>query len=153
LKANTKTYLLLVAVLALWGAIGYKVISALSPSEKEVVANEVVVNFTPNQTDIKNFDINPVPRDPFLGKISHSTSKKRTPKTNYNKIKEPWPQIEYQGMIKKQGAASQVFIVNINQVQFMLRKNEVIQSIKLLDGTGKGIKVRFNKQIKTFNVL
>lgn len=150
-----KTYLLLAAVLGLWGTIGYKVLSALDPEESEVVAENISVDFSPEKTKVDTFSITQMERDPFLGKLTRNTSKtKKSQSRNAKKpdLENPWPQIQYQGMVKKQGAVSEIFIITINQQQYLLKRNQELEDIKLLKGNSKEIQVRFNKETKTFTV-
>jgi len=155
LDKKKKTYLLLVAVLGLWGTIGYQVISALDPEESEVITENVSVDFSPQKTKTDTFSITQVERDPFLGKLTwrlDSTKKNKQKTTKKPDLENPWPQIKYQGMVKKQGAASEIFIITINQQQYLLKKNQELEDVKLLKGNSKEIKVRFNKETKTFSV-
>lgn len=150
-----KTYLLLAAVLGLWGTIGYKVISTLNPDESEVLTENISVDFSPEKTKVDTFSITQIKRDPFLGKLTRNTTETKKDKSRNTKktdLENPWPQIQYQGMVKKQGASFQIFIVTINQQQYLLKKNQELNSIKLLKGDAKEIHVRFNKETKTFKV-
>jgi len=147
--------LLLVAVLGLWGTIGYKVISALDPEESEVVAENISVDFSPEKTKVDAFSITQMERDPFLGKLTRNTAKTKKSQNKSAKkpdLENPWPQIQYQGMVKKQGATSEIFIITINQQQYLLKRNQELEDIKLLKGNSKEIQVRFNKKTKTFTV-
>ena len=147
--------MLLVAVLGLWGTIGYKVISTLNPEESAVVPENISVNFSPEKTAIDTFSIASIARDPFLGKLTRKTSKTKKNQSKNSKkadLENPWPQILYQGMIKKQGENSQIFIVTINQQQYLLKKNQELEKVKVLKGNSKEIQVRFNTEIKTFSV-
>jgi len=153
LDKKKKTYLLLVAVLGLWGTIGYQVLSALSPEESAVVTENISVIFSPEKTKVDTFYITQVKRDPFLGKLTRKKTKKvQSRNTKKADLENSWPQIQYQGMIKKQGENSQIFIVTINQQQYLLKKNQELEKVKLLKGNTKEIQVRFNKEIKTFSV-
>jgi len=156
LEKKKKTYLLLVAVLGLWGTIAYQVLSALSPKEPSVASENISVDFSPKKTKIDTFSITQVKRDPFLGKLSKSPHKATRSKgktiTKKNDADNPWPQIQYQGMVKKQGATSEIFIITINQQQYLLKRNQELENVKLLRGNAKEIVVRFNKEIKTVTV-
>jgi len=47
LKNKTKTYLLLAAVLGIWGTIGYRIISGASPTISEVKQDNFDMVFNP----------------------------------------------------------------------------------------------------------
>ncbi|MFD0963846.1 hypothetical protein [Pseudofulvibacter geojedonensis] len=146
-----KTYLLLVVVLGLWGTIGYKIISALNPEESEVLVENISVDFSPEKTKIDTFSITQVKRDPFLGKLSQSINKTNqfgNKNSKNNESVTPWPQIQYQGIVKKQGGSSKIFIITINQQQYLLKKNQEVERVKLIKGTSKEVYLRFNKETK-----
>jgi len=155
LNKKKKTYLLLVAVLGLWGTIGYRVISTLNPEETVVVAENISVDFSPEKAKVNTFSITPIERDPFLGKLIRKGTKvkgNQGRKVKKPDLENPWPQIQYQGMVKKQNASSKIFIITINQQQHLLKKNQELKNIKLLKGDSKEVQVSFNKEVKTFSI-
>ena len=82
MKKKGKTYILLIVVFGIWGAIGYQIFSKLSPDDSPMIATNSDISFTPKQAIEKDtFSINSEHRDPFLGKPYQlkqtSTTKKR----------------------------------------------------------------------------
>jgi len=153
LEKKKKTYILLVAVLGLWGTIGFKVVGALTTEESVVGTENVSVKFSPEKAKVTTFSISKVKRDPFLGKLSksaHTLSLSKSKQIKKDDLNNPWPQIQYQGLVKKKGANSSIFIVTINQEQYLLKSNQEIKKVRLLKGNTKEIQVRFNKRVKTF---
>ena len=139
----------MVAVLGIWGIIGYRIISAFSPEIPEVATQEVSVAFNPKpQTAaMDTFSIQLVERDPFLGTLQ--TKKTNTTPSNYRTIPKDtlWPQIRYGGMVKRQNTAEQIFVITINNQEHLVKKGQTMEDIKLLQGTSKSITVRYkNKQ-------
>lgn len=150
MKNKTKTYILLATVLVVWGTIGYKFVNGLSPDISEIAQQDFDVTFKP-KTNIKSdtFSIKNVERDPFLGTLTSTkkrkvSSKKTTPEPKVNS-----PIITYGGIIKKQNSSDQVFVVNINENQYLLKQGQVADSVKLVKGNTKEVVVRYNNKSQT----
>jgi uncharacterized Zn ribbon protein len=151
LKNKTKTYLLLVAVLVIWSIIGYKIYSSLNPELPEVVLNDAEAVFNPKTgIEIDTFSIKTTDRDPFLGTLTKKSNKTASLKQNNTTKQEDsnWPQITYGGVIKRQNSNEQVFVVTINNTQYVLKKGQKVDNITLVKGDNASITVRFNNTQK-----
>lgn len=150
LKNKTKTYILIVAVVGVWGAIAYQIISAVNTND-ETQKDEFIVSFKPKiPVTSKTFTIDVQERDPFLGTLRSKKTKPALKKTAHNpKPKKEMPQVSYTGIIQREDAKEPVFIVNILNKQYRLRKGQVADSIKLLRGDAKAIVVRYKSETKT----
>lgn len=143
--------MLLIAVLGIWGIIGYRIITALNPEIPEAISQDFAVNFNPKtNTEVGTFSVQTAHRDPFLGTL---TVQRNTNSRNTNRKKINWPPISYLGVIKKQGATKQVFVVNINGQQHLLKLGQRMDSITLIRGNAKAIVMRYKIQQKTFNIV
>lgn len=142
--------MLLVAVLVIWGLIGYKIISAMNPEQPEIQQKMSLVSFKPNTTtELDTFSIQPVYRDPFLGTLAqkHTTTTKHTTTPPVQ-----WPQITYGGLVKKQNTTTQIFVLNINNNQYLLKKGQSVADVTLLKGNPNGVVVRYKNQSKTIDL-
>lgn len=146
LKNKGKTYLLLVAVLGIWGTIAYKIVIGLSPDELEITAQSFDVSFNPKrpkQTD--TFSINDVEKDPFLGTLASNKTATKSPKrVSLVESDIAMPSVTYSGLIQRQDSNSKVFIVNINNQQHLLKLGQTINDVKLISGNKSSITIRFN---------
>lgn len=139
------------AVLAIWGIIGYKIISALNPEAPKSSPQEMVVNFKPQITKEKDtFSIQDLDRDPFLGTIH----KKTTTASIIRPIntQTEWPQVIYGGLVKKQNTNTQIFVVNINSKQYLLKKGQSVDDITLLKGNPNEIVLLYKNHQKTITI-
>lgn len=144
-----KTYLLLAAVIGIWGVAGYKMFSAINPETPKVNLDHSAIHFNPKQiAPADTFSITVAERDPFLGTFTRPKTKTVPKKTTVKKVKiaPRMPSISYVGIIKKQESNQGIFVVNIDSNQHLLRKGEVADSVKLLSGTVKEIVVLVNKK-------
>ncbi|TCI85577.1 hypothetical protein [Tenacibaculum sp. M341] len=146
-----KTTLLLVAVLAIWGAIGYQIYSKLDTDEAIVITNSIVENYKPEKIEKRiAYTVNDDYRDPFLGTIKtekKKVKKKSVPKSNPS---IPFPNIIYNGVVT--GGGTKSYVLTIQGKQELFKKGETIKKIKLLQANDEKIKVRFNGVTKSFEL-
>ena len=84
LKNKTKTYVLLVLVLGVWGTVAYKIVAALNPELPEMPQQALrLSNNYRMDTKRDTFSIQRVNRDPFLGTLERPVTpkKRKSPKT------------------------------------------------------------------------
>ena len=139
-----KTVGLLVAVLIVWGAIGYQVFMRLQPNSVSTAA-ETNSTYTPQKYAEKEFYTIKEPyRDPFLGKFP---SKKIVRKKIIKKTMILFPSIIYNGVIA--GNTSQSYILTINGSQEVFKLKETINEVKLLKVTKEEVMITYkgNKKI------
>lgn len=150
MKNKTKTYILLATVLAVWGTIAYKFVNGLSPDVSEIARQDFDVSFKP-KTNIKSdtFSIKNVERDPFLGTLASNKKRNTSSVNTTTKAIGNSLRITYGGIIKKQNSSDQVFVININDNQYLLRKGQVADSVKLVKGNTKEIVVRYKNKSQT----
>ncbi|WP_298341162.1 hypothetical protein [uncultured Algibacter sp.] len=149
MKSKTKTYLLLVLVLAIWGAIGYQIVSAVNPEKEKVVNQDFAIAFNPKaETEVDTFSIQTADRDPFLG----TRLVKQTSKSTLSKLKQQpvvWKPITYHGNISNQNKKAVVYVISIEGSQYLMKIGQVVKNIKLIKGTSKHVQLRYKGKIKT----
>lgn len=152
LKNKTKTYLLIAAVLGIWGTVAYQFFSGISPKTSQVVEAPSASTFKPQtQKPIDTFSVTEVARDPFLGTLKQkrvSTNKLRSKKRDT--INQP--HIVYKGLVKRQETNQQVFVIDIDNTQYLLKKGQTVKSVTLLKGDSEKISVRFNNMNMTIPI-
>lgn len=148
MEKKHKTYILLGAVLIVWGIIGFQIINYLSPTEEEIP----VVTYEEYKSEIKKerelYSVKIRDRDPFLGEIITKPKHIITVK----KKKEPvvFPKILYNGIVES--GQNKAYIITINDKQEIVKINQVINGIKLLKGTSKEITFLYKGEKKIVNI-
>jgi hypothetical protein len=146
--------MLLVVVLGVWGTVGYKIWSGLSPEIPEVKQQDVFVNFNPKpSTTVDLFSVQTAERDPFLVTLIKPQIKNTMSLTTKQTKTIVWLPISYHGLVKKQGSKQEVFVVNINGKQQLLKLRQSIEGVTLVKGNTKEIIVRYKNHQKTIPVL
>lgn len=155
MKNKRNTYLLLASVVIIWGIIIYKMIGAVSPDSPIAETEIVLAGFTPKPLQQQEvFSTSEHQRDPFLGGFITPKTKKTSAKTRKSVPKPEKPQISirFSGMISGKTAQDAIFFVSVNDQQHMMKPGDEIQGVKLLKGTAKTIRVRYNGQFKTIPI-
>lgn len=155
MKKRTKTYVLLSVVIVVWAIIGYKVISALNPDEpnnQEIKSFKTAFNPT-IQKERDTFSIQPVRKDPFLGTLLIKPEPKKITRSTVKTKKVKWPMVKYQGLVSKMSSKrDQVYIVTINRVQYLAKKGQIIDSIKVVNGNENQVVLRYKNELKTISL-
>lgn len=152
LNKRTKTYLLLVAVVCVWGTIAYKFFSASKPVVSLVENQNPVMSFKPLAKKTDTFSIQELRRDPFLGTI------KKKPNTNHDRVirkakdSTPIPQMTYLGVLKKRKSKNHIFVLNINKEQFLVKKGQTVENIKILQADSRYMVVSFKEKTITLPI-
>lgn len=146
MKKQHKTYILLIAVIGIWGAIGYQIYKRMNPSIPELANIEVQNTFQKiPETKTEFYQLQKDYRDPFLGGYPKKKRTKTKPKPEKPAI--PFPRVVYNGII--QGGKKTTYILTINGQQEILKKGDVFQKVKLIKADKEKAVVRFLKETKT----
>jgi len=151
LKNKAKTYILLVVVLGIWGAIGYKIINGIRSDAPQLASQEFDDTFKPKTTsEIEGFSIQKIERDPFMGTMANIKKQKTLGiSKNMQQPNDSSKIIVYGGLVKRQNTKDQVFVVNINNNQYLLKKGQIADSIRLIRGNAKEIVISYNNKSQT----
>ncbi len=153
MKNKKNIYILLTAVMAVWGVLGYRIFSTVNPNKEKQQIASVSNNFKPQQLqESESFTISTDYRDPFLGTLSQkkvATPKKRI-KTISKKYKLPFPAIVYKGLVSGKVKSQHVYLINIDGQQYFFKKDSTYKEVKLLRGSNKQVVLRFQGQQQTF---
>lgn len=145
MKGKTKTYLLLGAVLIIWGILGFKVVATLSPKPPIETAPDLKVAFRPNYAhNLDTFSIRPPDRDPFLGTLTRpkQITTSALPRKN-QAVDTVYVPVTYHGTVSQQHGQIRVFVVSIEGQQYLLKKGQETLGVTLIRGDDTHIVVGY----------
>lgn len=150
MKSKRNIYVLLSAVIVLWGFIAYRIFASINPSKSTNKVLAKIEKFLPKKTIAKEtYIIQANYRDPFLGTMVKSIKKTISiPKQKKEKV--VFPTIEYKGVFSSSLKKNTVYLIIINGKQEMFKIKEVHQEVKLLQGNKEKITVKYQKEKQTF---
>jgi hypothetical protein len=155
-KNKKLTYILLPAVILIWGMIVYRVMNA-SPSGtrvNEAFHNESAAPAVVNDT----FSLLANYRDPFRTApakkiMTSSGSEVKSSPVKEKKVTTPvvssWPQIVYGGLIRNQQSKKELAMVQVNGQGNFMRTGDIAGDVRLLKVFKDSIIVSFGKEKKS----
>lgn len=147
-----KTYVLLAAVLLIWGIIGYQFINQFSSNNTEVSTTSSF-NFIPKKIkQQESYTVKADYRDPFLGKLPTDKKKKIYKKKKVPKTNIPFPAIIYNGVVEG-GSKSKSFILSINGAEEIMTVGQTFKKVTLKKADESKVVVLFNSVSKTIQLL
>jgi type II secretory pathway component PulC len=144
--------ILLPLVLIIWGLLFYQIISFFSNKKISIPQPNNYVFKNPTFKKKKRFVLTPIKSDPFLGKLYGTNTKLKHKRISQNKSNIIWPTIKYQGIITVKNNNSQVFIVSINGKQYLVKKGDTIENIKVLKSDKSNVVLEYKGQKKAFSI-
>ncbi|MNK23691.1 hypothetical protein D3C87_419890 [compost metagenome] len=154
---------LIIVVLSLWGAVGYRFISNyfFDKNENNIIL-EKTLPFKNLIVERDTFLLQSITRDPFLNKIEPAISISKTFSklkiiTSKNKIENKplttmeWPNIQYFGYIKS-GKNNELALVKLNGQLLRVHEGEKKNDLVIQSVHKDSIIVVFKKEKKTFRV-
>jgi len=147
MKNKRNTYILLAAVLLIWGLLIYQFFSFTSG---EAVQEAITTNLKVTPLAVKERDSIAITvnyRDPFLGKAylpvdpnmrKADTKKKAMPKEPVN-----WPSVVYKGIVSDSKDKKKVFMVIISGQTYLMRQKDTEQQITLKTGNRDYIDITY----------
>lgn len=147
-------------VFLVWGIVFYQLYLYFFSTPTYVTEKtEVIVNVDEIKKD--TFSIVANYRDPFLGENIRLTQPKTTNnQSSQQKVQKniaqkpldnPWPTIEYKGMIKNNNSEKRVGIVGLNNKEYLVKEGEVLNGVKFMVISKELIQVSFQKEQKTIS--
>jgi hypothetical protein len=135
----------MIAVIAVWGTIGYQIYSNMNPStpEKQTIG---VTEFNKIQTkQVRKIEISPDYRDPFLGKLYRKKKKTQPVQKQSKKVPVIFPQIDFIGLIE---GSTKSYIIQINRRQEIFKVGQTFQGVTLKKAKNKSIIITYKKASK-----
>lgn len=149
MSKNQKTYLLLFAVLLVWGAIGFQFFQHYNPSVQEQVKPQAISFKPQKQQEAVSYNIQPDYRDPFLGKLYKKPTLKKK-RIVQPKSKVVFPNITYNGSIN---GTKKAYIISINGSQEVFRVKQTMKGITLVKGNENEVILKYKGEKKKFLLL
>jgi hypothetical protein len=141
--------------MVIWGVLIYKIVDAFTSDDVSIAKAQKADFKPPTGIQKDTFSLIPIGTDPFLGTVY---AKSRPASQHINavrklKTEKLWPRIGYFGIVSDKKSTSSVYIVSINDQQFLLKKGDTLQGLKIIKGSEENISIRFEGQTKEFPIM
>jgi hypothetical protein len=157
MKNKKLLYILLPAVILIWGMIIYRVLNG-SKSEMPATGDVLKNNTSVIGVSDDSFSLSAAYPDPFRAEpVKHSVlaagssvplkqpakEKKTLPPVNAS-----WPQVTYNGVIKNQQSKKELAMVQVNGQSSFMKAGDVTNDVQLLKIFRDSIQVQYGKEKK-----
>lgn len=155
MKDKRVLFVLIIAVVVIWGLIGYKlvvgdfdeaIITASIPMDKNIAG----------ELEIESYQLLNNYRDPFQAqRVNYSGKSNGVEKNSNRKIlgqkkseSLAWPPITFGGLIKRKNSKEKVALLKVNASDHLMRMNEEVEGIKVLKIEKDSIQVIYKSEKK-----
>jgi hypothetical protein len=166
MKGKKTTYLLLIAVLAVWGTIIYRIIEHRKPDivpeytysvnsgSEELFSDDDVYKLKLNYTDpfLKgNYSTTSQSKETAKAVNNQNNFRRRVLPQNSSVINEKvnWPEIKYSGLIINNNSSSQIGLLVIDNESFIMQSGDEQKEVKLEKLYPDSVSVKFGEELKT----
>lgn len=159
MKSKTTLWILIPAVLGIWGAIGWQVYAAMKGdgdnSAHKLITTETNVN-KPIVPD--TFSLLLDYPDPFAAqnakpKVNVKAQSQITqPKTTAPVPEQTqWPNIVYSGLVKQPSSGKMLGFLSVNGVSYFVKEGDEVGGVRVLTINPNHITVRWNNSFREYN--
>jgi hypothetical protein len=153
MKNRKMLYILVPAVILIWGAVAYSIFNHLHSSDTNFEQQNAPVLFKTTDTDSIKYQLLANYRDPFNTGIRNTAEENisdqekmlRSQRINQQII---WPQIEYLGLISHN--KKWVALIKINNSNLLMKEGEEKMDIKILKMYNDSVLLKFQKNSKVY---
>jgi len=153
---NTKkrTQYLLIAVIAIYGAVVARFFMLSNDGDYVLPENEAIASFKPTAYTIKeSFIIKNDYRDPFLGTLPKSNQRGVSSRKSSQKVEEAYfPRVHYLGIISDAASSKKVVSLSINSKEYVMKEGNTIDSVTVISGNTKHILVSYKGKRKRISI-
>ncbi|MGE0562534.1 MAG: hypothetical protein AB7O47_12015 [Flavobacteriales bacterium] len=153
-KDKKTIYVMLPIILLVWAFVFYQLYGYFF-AQPHYSVKELAVSVAYDKIVEDSFTIVANYRDPFLGSKTatsisseNSTQPNKTSNSTAAQNKQPWPMIEYKGMIKNNNSNKRIGIVVINGSEHIIKQGEVMSDVTVVKIDKTEIKVRYQNEHK-----
>jgi len=154
-KDKRVLFVLIIAVVVIWGLIGYKlvvgdfdesIITATIPKDKNIAG----------ELEVESYQLLNNYRDPFQAqRVNYSGRRNSVEKNSNQKVSgqkkstlADWPTITFGGLIKRKNSKEKVALLKVNASDHLMRMNEEVEGIKVLKIEKDSIQVIYRGEKK-----
>lgn len=158
MKSKTTLWILIPAVLGIWGAIGWQVYAAMKgdddTSAHKLVSTETSVN---KQIVPDTFSLLLDYSDPFAvqsakPKVNVKAQSQITqPKTTAPVPEQTqWPNVVYSGLVKQPSSGKMLGFLSVNGVSYFVKEGDEVGGVRVERLNQQIVSLRMGKQIKDY---
>lgn len=137
MKFLKNTYVLVVAVVIIWGIIGYHLYNFIKRDDVSVMVKKDHIPLTQDDS-VRHYTLLINYRDPFFAssvKTLHHRSKEISPRkasvivNNAHNIE--WPKLQYKGIVENSQARKKIALINVNGLGSLVKEGDMLGAVRV----------------------
>ncbi|MCK6640926.1 MAG: hypothetical protein L6Q81_12665 [Bacteroidia bacterium] len=156
MKGKTTLWILIPAVLGIWGAIGWQVYAAMKGDEDNAAPKVISTETGENKTIVPDtFSLLLDYPDPFAAqntkpKVNVKSQAQITqPKTTAPVPEQTqWPNIVYSGLVKQPSSGKMLGFLSVNGVSYFVKEGDEVGGVRVDNIAANQITVQWNRERK-----
>ena len=161
MKNKKALYILIPAVVLVWGVIFYKIFTKVNNNQEFTQPVQTVAKPDTTQSEPLNYSIQANYRDPFLkekvqikekNKEEEETKTKKSRNNRRRRVvqRTRWPDVRYQGVIKNRKNDRYVILIEINNKQHLFHQGDTIHEMCLEKFTKDTVHLKYQDDRRAF---
>jgi len=153
--ANSKNIILGVVVIAVWGAITFKIVSYFNKSSVVELPTTNVFKTAGIKVKKDKFTLDASYRDPFLNEIKEKTVRPDNSRDfDFKKTKPQvkWPDIKFNGIIEATNKTKKVGLLEINKRVFLINEGDSASKITVIRMYKDSLRLKFSNEFKVYPI-
>ena len=144
-----------IVVIAVWGAIGYKIFTYFSKSNVVALPTTNVFKTAGIKVKKEKFKLDASYNDPFLKEIKERVIQPMQPignRVEFQSLKPQvkWPEIKYSGVVETSNKEKRVGLLQVDKKDFLISSGDSIARLKVIKIYKDSLRLKFSNEEKTY---
>ncbi len=159
MKSKTTLWILIPAVLGIWGAIGWQVYAAMKGDEDNAAPKVISTEIDEDKQIVPDtFSLLLDYPDPFAvqsakPKVNVKAQSQITQPKTAAPVPEQtqWPNIVYSGLVKQPSSGKMLGFLSVNGVSYFVKEGDEVGGVRVINIAASKVIVEFNKTRREFS--
>jgi hypothetical protein len=157
---KSKNIILGIIVIAVWGAIAFKIISYFNKSSVVDLPTTNVFKTAGIKVKKERFNLDASYGDPFLKEIkekvipSNQTSQHSGNRVEFQPLKPNtvWPEIKYSGIVETSNKEKRIGLLKVDKRDYLVSNGDSIPKVKIIAIYKDSLRLKFSNEEKTYTL-
>lgn len=155
-NSRNKNIILGIIVIAVWGAIAFKIVSYFNKSSVVELPTTNVFKTAGIKVKKEKFKIEASYRDPFLNEVKERITKpdinSRDFDLQYSKPQVRWPEVKYNGLIETSNKTKKIGLIQVNKRDFLISEGDSAAKLTVIKIYKDSLRLKYSSEEKVFQI-
>lgn len=150
---SSKNIILGIIVVAVWGAIGYKIVSYFNKSKVVELPTTNVFKTAGIKVKRDKFNLDASYRDPFLNEIKEKIVKSEPNSfDDFQRTKKQakWPEIKFNGIVETSSKDKKVGLLQVDKKVYLINEGDSTAKITVIRMYKDSLRLKYSDEVKVY---